>query len=249
MSAGQRPWPTSPDWPAWKTAASMVLNGREGTRLSADAHQRVFAAAAQLGYRSTSPPRASVPRRPRPCLHLGHRGDHAIRRRHDPWRARRREGAQPRAADRRNARRPELRAARDRGDARSPGRRRHLRRDGDAPARRAGDLVTRPTVLLNAASTDSRPCVLPASRRARGCRALIEAGHCDRIGLIGRNRLKESDPEISLAAAPGFAVSSGPSRPPTPACSPASPARTGFREHGYIKECSRCCGSRSDPAP
>ena len=29
-----------------KTAASMVLNGREGTRLSAEAHRRVFAAAA-----------------------------------------------------------------------------------------------------------------------------------------------------------------------------------------------------------
>ena len=34
-----------------KTAASMVLNGREGTRLSAEAHRRVFAAAAELGYR------------------------------------------------------------------------------------------------------------------------------------------------------------------------------------------------------
>ena len=34
-----------------KTAASMVLNGREGTRLSAEAHQRVFAAAEELGYR------------------------------------------------------------------------------------------------------------------------------------------------------------------------------------------------------
>src|SRR6476661_8940096 len=34
-----------------KTAASMVLNGREGTRLSADAHQRVFRAAEELGYR------------------------------------------------------------------------------------------------------------------------------------------------------------------------------------------------------
>jgi LacI family transcriptional regulator len=30
--------------------------------------------------------------------------------------------------------------------------------------------------------------------------ALIEAGHRDRIGLIGRHRLKESDPEVSLAA-------------------------------------------------
>ena len=36
-----------------KTAASMVLNGREGTRLSAEAHQRVFAAAEELGYRPT----------------------------------------------------------------------------------------------------------------------------------------------------------------------------------------------------
>ena len=32
-------------------AASMILNGRPDTRLSADAHERVHAAAAELGYR------------------------------------------------------------------------------------------------------------------------------------------------------------------------------------------------------
>ena len=63
-------------------------------------------------------------------------------------------------------------------------------------------LLTRPTVLLNAASADRRPCVLPDDEQAGGtvAAALIEAGHRDRIGLIGRNRLKEADPEISLAA-------------------------------------------------
>ena len=62
-------------------------------------------------------------------------------------------------------------------------------------------LLTRPTVLLNATG-DKWPCVLPDDARAGHAvaAALIEAGHRDGIGLIGRNRLKEGDPEVSLAA-------------------------------------------------
>ena len=57
-------------------------------------------------------------------------------------------------------------------------------------------------MLLNAASAGHRPCVLPDDEQAGHAvaAALIEAGHRDRIALIGRNRLKESDPEVSLAA-------------------------------------------------
>ena len=64
-----------------------------------------------------------------------------------------------------------------------------------------GALRTRPTVLLNAAG-DDWPCVLPDDEQAGHAvaAALIEAGHRDRIGLIGRNQLKEGDPEVSLAA-------------------------------------------------
>jgi LacI family transcriptional regulator len=63
-------------------------------------------------------------------------------------------------------------------------------------------LLARPTVLLNAASTDGLPYVLPDDEQAGQvvASALIEAGHRDRIALIGRNRLKERDPEVSLAA-------------------------------------------------
>jgi LacI family transcriptional regulator len=62
-------------------------------------------------------------------------------------------------------------------------------------------LAAQPTVLLNAAS-GIQPCVLPDDEQAGHAvaMALVEAGHSDRIGLIGRNRLKESDPEVSLAA-------------------------------------------------
>ena len=42
------------------SAASRVLNGREGTRLSEDAHQRVLAAAAELGYRPNALARAMI---------------------------------------------------------------------------------------------------------------------------------------------------------------------------------------------
>ncbi|MFK4980249.1 LacI family DNA-binding transcriptional regulator, partial [Klebsiella pneumoniae] len=40
------------------SAASMILNGRPDTRLSRDAHERVLAAAAELGYRPNVAARA-----------------------------------------------------------------------------------------------------------------------------------------------------------------------------------------------
>jgi LacI family transcriptional regulator len=63
-------------------------------------------------------------------------------------------------------------------------------------------LLSQPIVLLNAVSAEGRPCVLPDDEQAGHAvaTALIEAGHRDRISLIGRNRLKEKDPEVSLAA-------------------------------------------------
>src|SRR6185295_5284569 len=63
-------------------------------------------------------------------------------------------------------------------------------------------LLAGPVVLLNATSPDDLPCVLPDDERAGRTvtTALLEQGHHDRIAVIGRNRLKETDPEISLAA-------------------------------------------------
>jgi LacI family transcriptional regulator len=59
-----------------------------------------------------------------------------------------------------------------------------------------------PVVLLNATSADNLPSVLPDDELAGRSitEALLKQGHRDRIGLIGRNRLKERDPEVSLAA-------------------------------------------------
>jgi LacI family transcriptional regulator len=57
--------------------------------------------------------------------------------------------------------------------------------------------------LLNATSKDGLPCVLPDDERAGRtvAAALLDRGHRDGIALIGRNELKEHDPEISMAAA------------------------------------------------
>jgi LacI family transcriptional regulator len=59
-----------------------------------------------------------------------------------------------------------------------------------------------PVVLLNATSPDGLPCVLPDDERAgrTAATALLSRGHRDRIAIIGRNQLKETDPEVSLAA-------------------------------------------------
>jgi LacI family transcriptional regulator len=185
-----------------KTAASMVLNGREGTRLSAEAHRRVFAAAAELGYR---PNVAARSLRTQKTSTLAFISDIVATTRFAGDMIR---GALDAAREHDHV----LLIAETQGDESFE---KHaieaiLDRQVDgviyaAMATRQlavpAALATQPTVLLNAAN-GTRPCVLPDDEQAGHAvaMALIEAGHRHRIGLIGRNRLKESDPEVSLAA-------------------------------------------------
>src|SRR4051812_14318012 len=186
-----------------KTAASMVLNGREGTRLSAEAHRRVFAAAAELGYR---PNVAARSLRTQKSATLAFISDIVATTRFAGDMIR---GALDAAREQDHV----LLIAETRGD-------KSLEKyaikamlgpqvDGIIYAAMATRQLTvppavlsRPTVLLNADNAGHRPCVLPDDEQAGHAvaAALLEAGHRDRIGLIGRNRHKESDPEISLAA-------------------------------------------------
>jgi LacI family transcriptional regulator len=186
-----------------KTAASMVLNGREGTRLSADAHRRVFAAAAELGYR---PNVAARSLRTQKSSTLAFISDIVATTRFAGDMIR---GALDAAREHDHV----LLIAETQGDESFE---QHaieamLDRQVDgviyaAMATRQvtvpAALLSRPTVLLNAASTAGLPCVLPDDGQAGHAvaSALLEAGHRDRIALIGRNRLKERDPEVSLAA-------------------------------------------------
>jgi LacI family transcriptional regulator len=186
-----------------KTAASMVLNGREGTRLSAEAHRRVFAAAAELGYRPNVAARSLRTQKSSTFAFIS-----------DIVATTRFAGEMIRGA---------LDAAREHDHvlliAETQGDESFEQQAIEAILDRQVDgviyaamatrqlvvpaaLSTRPIVLLNAASTNGRPCVLPDDEQAGHAvaKALIDAGHSDRIGLIGRNRLKESDPEVSLAA-------------------------------------------------
>lgn len=187
-----------------KTAASMVLNGREGTRLSAEAQRRVFAAAAELGYR---PNVAARSLRTQKTATLAFVSDIVATTRFA--------GDMIRGA---------LDAAREHDHvlliAETQGDEAFERHAIDAMLDRQVDgviyaamatrqlavpeaLLSRPTVLLNASSPDGLPCVLPDDEQAGHvvAAALLEAGHRDGIALIGRNRLKERDPEVSLAAA------------------------------------------------
>jgi LacI family transcriptional regulator len=185
-----------------KTAASMVLNGREGTRLSAEAHRRVFAAAAELGYRPNVAARSLRTQKTSTLAFISDivattrfagdmiRGAIDAAREHDHVLL----IAETQGDE--SFERYAIEAILDR------------QVDGVIYAAMAtrqlalpAALATQPTVLLNAAS-DARPCVLPNDEQAGHtvATALVEAGHSDRIGLIGRNRLKESDPEVSLAA-------------------------------------------------
>jgi LacI family transcriptional regulator len=187
-----------------KTAASMVLNGREGTRLSAEAQRRVFAAAAKLGYR---PNVAARSLRTQKTATLAFVSDIVATTRFA--------GDMIRGA---------LDAAREHDHvlliAETQGDEAFERHAIDAMLDRQVDgiiyaamatrqlavpqaLLSRPTVLLNASSPDGLPCVLPDDEQAGHdvATALLDAGHHDKIALIGRNRLKERDPEVSLAAA------------------------------------------------
>lgn len=186
-----------------KTAASMVLNGREGTRLSAEAHQRVFAAAEELGYRPNIAARSLRTRKTGTIAFVS-----------DIVATTRFAGGLIRGA---------LDAARERDHvlfiAETQGDEAFEKYAIDAMLDRQVDgviyaamatrrlavppaILTGPVVLLNATTPDDLPCVLPDDERAGRTvtSALLDRGHRDRIAIIGRNRLKESDPEVSLAA-------------------------------------------------
>jgi LacI family transcriptional regulator len=186
-----------------KTAASMVLNGREGTRLSADAHRRVFAAAAELGYR---PNMAARSLRTQKSSTLAFISDIVATTRFAGDMIR---GALDAAREHDHV----LLIAETQGDEsfEQSAIEAMLDRQVDGVVYAAmasrqlivpAALTTHPTVLLNATSADGRPCVLPDDEQAGEAvaTALIEAGHHDCIALIGRNRLKEHDDEVSLAA-------------------------------------------------
>jgi LacI family transcriptional regulator len=186
-----------------KTAVSLVLNGREGTRLSTEAHQRVFAAAEELGYR---PNVAARSLRTRKTATIAFVSDIVATTRFAGGMIR---GALDAAREHDHV----LLIAETQGDAAFE---KHaidamLDRQVDgviyaAMATRRltvpAALLAGPVVLLNATSPDGLPCVLPddegAGRTAAG--ALLAKGHRDHIAVIGRNRLKETDPEVSLAA-------------------------------------------------
>jgi LacI family transcriptional regulator len=186
-----------------KAAASMVLNGREGTRLSAEAHQRVFAAAEELGYR---PNVAARSLRTRSSATIAFVSDIVATTRFAGGLIR---GALDAARERDHV----LLIAETQGDAafEKYAIDAMLDRQVDGviyavmatrrltvpPALQAG-----PVVLLNATSPDGLPSVLPDDKRAGRtvAAALLDKGHRDRIAVIGRNRIKEADPEVSLAA-------------------------------------------------
>lgn len=186
-----------------KTAVSLVLNGREGTRLSTEAHQRIFAAAEELGYR---PNVAARSLRTRKTATIAFVSDIVATTRFAGGMIR---GALDAAREHDHV----LLIAETQGDAAFE---KHAidamldrQVDGVVYAAMATRrltvppaLLAGPVVLLNATSPDGLPCVLPDDERAgrTAATALLSKGHRDRIAVIGRNRLKETDPEVSLAA-------------------------------------------------
>ncbi|MFG2062267.1 LacI family DNA-binding transcriptional regulator [Micromonospora sp. NPDC048871] len=187
-----------------KTAASMVLNGREGTRLSAQAHQRVFAAAEELGYR---PNVAARSLRTRKTATIAFVSDIVATTRFAGDLIR---GALDAARERDHV----LLIAETQGDAAFERYAIETILDRQVDGVIYAAMATRrlsvppavlsgPVVLLNATSAAAElPGVLPDDEGAgvTVAETLIGYGHRDRIALIGRNRRKERDPEISLAA-------------------------------------------------
>jgi LacI family transcriptional regulator len=186
------------------TAASLVLNRQPGTRLSEEAHQRVLAAAEELGYRPNIAARSLRTRKTATLAFIS-----------DVVATTRFAGGMIRGA---------LDAAREHGHvlliAETQGDRDVERQAIEAMLDRQVDgfvyaamatrrltvpaaVLTRAAVLLNATSTDGLVSVLPDDEDAayKAASALLRAGH-RRIALIGRNTLKERDPEQSLAAGP-----------------------------------------------
>ena len=186
-----------------KTAASMVLNGREGTRLSAEAHQRVFAAAEELGYR---PNVAARSLRTNKTATIAFISDIVATTRFAGGLIR---GALDAARERDHV----LLIAETQGDAAFEKYAIDTMLDRQVDGVIYAAMATRrltvppalrtgPVVLLNATSPDHLPCVLPDDERAGHTvtTALLDKGHHNRIAIIGRNQLKETDPEVSLAA-------------------------------------------------
>ncbi|MEE6262316.1 LacI family DNA-binding transcriptional regulator [Plantactinospora sonchi] len=186
-----------------KTAASMVLNGREGTRLSPEAHQRVFAAAEELGYR---PNVAARSLRTRKTATIAFVSDIVATTRFAGGLIR---GALDAARERDHV----LLIAETQGDAAFEQYAIEAMLDRQVDGVIYAAMATRrlavppairngPVVLLNATSPENLLCVLPDDERAGRTvtTALLDRGHRDRIALIGRNRLKEREPEVSLAA-------------------------------------------------
>ncbi|MFY1653860.1 LacI family DNA-binding transcriptional regulator [Solwaraspora sp. WMMB762] len=186
-----------------KTAASMVLNGREGTRLSVEAHQRVFAAAEELGYR---PNVAARSLRTRKTATIAFVSDIVATTRFAGGLIR---GALDAARERDHV----LLITETQGDAEFERYAIEAMLDRQVDGVIYAAMATRrltvppailggPVVLLNATSPDNLPCVLPDDELAGRAvtEALLKQGHRQRIALIGRNRLKERDPEVSLAA-------------------------------------------------
>ncbi|MEO3745571.1 LacI family DNA-binding transcriptional regulator [Plantactinospora sp. B5E13] len=186
-----------------KTAASMVLNGREGTRLSPEAHQRVFAAAEELGYR---PNVAARSLRTRKTATIAFVSDIVATTRFAGGLIR---GALDAARERDHV----LLIAETQGDAAFEQYAIEAMLDRQVDGVIYAAMATRrlavppaihsgPVVLLNATSPENLPCVLPDDERAGRtvATALLDKGHRDRIALIGRNRLKEREAEVSLAA-------------------------------------------------
>ncbi len=186
------------------TAASLVLNRQPGSRLSAEAHQRVFAAAEELGYRPNIAARALRTRKTATLAFVS-----------DVVATTRFAGGMIRGA---------LDAAREHGHvlliAETQGDKDVEQREIEAMLDRQVDgfvyaamytrrltvpaaVLTRPAVLLNATSTDGLRCVLPDDENAayQAAGVLLRAGH-RRIALLGRNTLVERNPERSIAAAP-----------------------------------------------
>ncbi|MGH3297007.1 MAG: LacI family DNA-binding transcriptional regulator [Trebonia sp.] len=184
------------------TAASLVLNRQPGTRLSEEAHHRVLAAAEELGYRPNIAARSLRTQKTATLAFVS-----------DVVATTRFAGGMIRGA---------LDAAREHGHvlliAETQGDKDVERQAIEAMIDRQVDgfvyaamatrrltvpvaVLTRTAVLLNATSTDRLVSVLPADEDAacKAAIALLDAGH-RKIALIGRNTVKERDPEQSLAA-------------------------------------------------
>jgi LacI family transcriptional regulator len=188
-----------------KTTASMVLNGRKGTRLSAEAHERVLAAAEKLGYRPNPAARSLRTNKTATIAFISDIVATA------PYAGDMIRGALEAAREHDHV----LLIAETQGDE-------EVERltieaildrqvDGIIYAAMAARevvvprrMLTRTTVLLNATSTDGLPSVLPDDERAGHAVAmsLLRHGHRDRIALVGRNDSKECEPRMSIAAAP-----------------------------------------------